>query len=121
MRPRLGHFVHGANGSPADSGRLWRSTTQPTFVEASPRTQDDENGGPRGPAVFRPSFRRASYIGLPVWQSLQLTARMSPRSTGCWNSFLGTSNMTLPACCSPNTSWQMWQSLGMVFPAFDVC
>ncbi len=53
----------------------------------------------------------------PVWQSLQLTAVMSPRSTGCLKVTPGRAAMFTVFCCSSRMVWQSSQSLRMTLPS----
>ena len=62
-----------------------------------------------------------AYWPAEAWQSLQFTAVMSPRSTGCWNGTPATEAMVCPLSVWLSTTWQDWQSLLIVFPSALSC
>lgn len=53
----------------------------------------------------------------PLWQSLQFTAVISPRSTGCLKSRPGNEEMFTAFSCCSRMVWQMLQSLRITLPS----
>jgi hypothetical protein len=53
----------------------------------------------------------------PLWQSEKFTADISPKSTGCWNGWVGIAATCVPLSCCSITVWQELHSLLMVLPS----
>ena len=107
----LGHGLRltGCTATDSDRRRCW-SVTNPTH---SQRTRMSG-----APAQSKSTSPRTAYgLTPPVWQSLQFTAVISPRSTGCLKATPGSDARLTVFPCSCRMVWQSSQSLRITLPS----